>query len=175
MDKEEKNPEFTDETARKALESLADEDVSATVGTSRKSEDESADCKGDEAGTGAAASRRRRRKKEEDDDSTQINVSLRTILGGDLLAGRWFRRQFGYILLLVAIAIVYVANRYACQQEMIDRINLSDTLLDARYKALTRSSELLERTLRSHVEESLADSTLRTPTTPPYLLKIEEP
>lgn len=57
---------------------------------------------------------------------------------------------------------------------MIDRINLSDTLLDARYKALTRSSELLERTLRSRVEESLADSTLRTPTTPPYLLKIEE-
>lgn len=108
------------------------------------------------------------------EDEGGRNLSLRTILGGDILAGQWFRRQFFFIVFLVAIAIVYVANRYACQQEMIDRINLSDSLLDARYKALTRSSELLERTLRSRVEEELTDSTLRTPTTPLYLLKAEK-
>lgn len=109
------------------------------------------------------------------EDDGRHNLSLRTILGGDMLAGQWFRRQFPYMVLLVAIAIVYVANRYACQQEMIDRTNLADSLLDVRYKALTQSSELLERTLRSRVEDELADTTLRTSTTPLYLLKTEEP
>lgn len=109
-----------------------------------------------------------------DEDEERMDVSLRSILGGDILAGGWFRRQFWFIVMLVFFAIIYVSNRYACQQEMIESTKLADTLLDRRYKALTRSSQLLEKTLRSRVEEELLDSTLQTATSPSFTIKTEE-
>ena len=53
-------------------------------------------------------------------DPDRVDVSLRSILGGDILAGAWFRRQFFFILMLVAFIIVYVSNRYASQQELLE-------------------------------------------------------
>lgn len=100
-------------------------------------------------------------------------MTLSAILGGELLAGGWFRRQFWYIIMVMAMLIAYVSNRYYYQQEMIEQRKLSDTLLDRRYKALTISSQLKERTRRSQIEESLADTTLQTPNTPSFNLKVE--
>lgn len=112
-----------------------------------------------------------------DDDeapSRSTPITLYSILGGDYLGGKWFRKQVWYMLMLTAMLIVYVSNRYACQQEMIQTKMLSDTLLDRRYKALTRSSQLKERTRRSYIEESLADSTIQTAVTPSYKMKVSE-
>lgn len=112
-----------------------------------------------------------------DDDMSgvdeHVKLSLSSILGGDILGGRWFRRQFWYIIMVVCMLIVYVSNRYACQQEMIQTKMLTDTLLDRRYKALTRSSQLKEKTRRSYIEESLADTTLQTPNNPSYVIKVD--
>lgn len=105
------------------------------------------------------------------------NVSLRTILGGDILAGPWFRRQFLFILFCVFLLILYISNRYACQQCMIEIDQLQKDLLDIKYKELTRLSELQEHTRRSRVEEYLKmvnDTTLQTATNSPYILKINE-
>lgn len=111
---------------------------------------------------------------EDEKPAGQTKLTLASILGGDMLGGHWFRRQFWYIVMVVAMLIVYVANRYACQQEMIQTKVLNDTLLDRRYKALTRSSQLKVKTRRSHIEETIADSTIQTSSIPSYNLKIEE-
>lgn len=101
-------------------------------------------------------------------------VSLASILGGDILAGPWFRKQILYIIMCLAMGIIYISNRYTCQQKMIEQKNLNDTLLDCRYKALTRSAQLKERMRRSYIEESLEDTTLQTANTPSYNLKVED-
>ncbi len=101
-------------------------------------------------------------------------LTLSSILGGDILGGHWFRKQFWYIVMVVAMLIVYVSNRYSCQQQMIQTKLLTDTLLDSRYKALTRSSELKEKMRRSNIEESLTDTTIQTSNTPPFNLTVEE-
>lgn len=100
-------------------------------------------------------------------------ITFASILGGDMLGGQWFRKQFWYIVMLTAMIIVYVSNRYYCQQEMLETKALGDTLQDRRYKALTRSSQLKEKTLRSKIEESLQDTTLQTADTPSFNLKVE--
>lgn len=100
-------------------------------------------------------------------------ITLSSILGGDMLGGRWFRRQFWFIVMVVGMIIVYVSNRYSCQQEMIQTKMLSDTLLDRRYKALTRSSQLKEKTRRSYIEDALTDTTLQTPNTPSFNLRVD--
>ena len=91
-----------------------------------------------------------------------------------MLGGRWFRKQFWFIIMVVAMIIVYVSNRYSCQQEMIQTKLLTDTLLDRRYKALTRSSQLKEKTRRSYIEDALVDTTLQTSNTPSFNLKVDE-
>jgi hypothetical protein len=56
---------------------------------------------------------------------------------------------------------------------MIEIDKLKRDLIDIRYDALTRSSELLERTRQSRIEEYISEkgSDLQTPTNPPYLIK----
>ena len=112
-----------------------------------------------------------------DDDGNvgaRSKVTLASILGGDILGGRWFRKQFWYMVMIVAMLIVYVSNRYSCQQEQILTKVLNDTLIDRRYKALTRSSQLKERMRRSYIEESLVDTTLQTAVTPSFYLQVDE-
>ncbi len=107
---------------------------------------------------------------EEENERTEERVSLRTILGGDILGSTWFRRQVGYVILIVVLAILYVSNRYACQREEIRREDLADTLTDRKFKVLTISSELTEFSMRSNVEENVPDTTLRTSVESSYYL-----
>lgn len=108
------------------------------------------------------------------DEEAPVNLSLRSILGGDILAGSWFRRNIWFMLLLVGMMIFYVNNRYACQEALIEQTRLSDTLVDRRYKVLTCSSELKEKTRRGEVEENLRDTALGTSTTPLYRIELDE-
>lgn len=107
-------------------------------------------------------------------EETGKRITLRSILGGEILSGEWFQKQIWYILMLVIMVIFYTSNRYACQQEILETKALTDTLLDRRYKALTRAAQLKQTTRRSQIEQALEDTTLQTAVIPPYYLKIEE-
>lgn len=109
-----------------------------------------------------------------EDEGEKVDLSLRSILGGDILAGGWFRRHFWYIVLCIGLCILYVGNRYYVQKEVILQRQLDDSIVDRRYKLITISSQITERTRRGNVEKSLADTTLKTSTTPIYMLTVEE-
>lgn len=104
---------------------------------------------------------------------TGNGMSLKNILGGDILTNDFFRRQIKLLVLLVIFAIIYISNRYSCQQEMIEIDQLKKELIDIKYDALTRSSELTEKSRQSHIEEYVSQegSALQTSTNPPYLIK----
>ncbi len=72
--------------------------------------------------------------------------------------------------------LLYIGNGYSSQQELIEINKLKGEVEDAKYNALVRSSELLEKSRQSHIEEILksrGDTTLQTATTSPYILKID--
>ncbi len=100
-------------------------------------------------------------------------ASLKDIVGGDILATDFFRRQAKLLVLIMLLVIFYVHNRYAAQQQIIELDQLKKELIDIKYDALTRSSELTERSRQSHIEEYIAtkESDLQTSTKPPYLIK----
>lgn len=110
------------------------------------------------------------------DESTQKSakqMTIKNILGGDILTHDFFRRQFLLVVMLVIFSIIYIANRYACQQQLIEINQLKKELTDMKYNALTRSSELTEKSRQSKIEEyvSHGESALQTSTNPPYLIK----
>lgn len=109
---------------------------------------------------------------EDEEHATPLN--WRNILGGDILTGRFMRNQIKLIILIVFFAIIYISNRYSSQQEQIEIANLKETLKDIKYDALTRSSELTEKSRQSKIEEYLhetGDSMLCTATSSPYAIK----
>ncbi len=107
--------------------------------------------------------------------SARKDLTFSKIIGGEFLASNFFRRQVKLLVLMVCMAIVYISNRYSYQQEMIEIDRLRKVLTDIKYDALTRSSELTEKSRQSHIEEyvSRGNSALQTSTTPPYLIEKE--
>lgn len=106
-------------------------------------------------------------------EKAKKRTSLKNIIGGDILATDFFRRQTKLLVLIMVLILFYIHNRYACQQQMIEIDRLKKELIDIKYDALTRSSELMERSRQSRIEEYIAtkESDLQTSTQPPYLIK----
>ena len=99
--------------------------------------------------------------------------SFMKIFGGDIFATEFLKRQAKLLVLIVVLTILYISNRYSCQQELIRIDQLKTILTDTKYNALTRSSELMEKSRQSKIEEyiSTQESDLQTATTPPFLIK----
>ena len=104
---------------------------------------------------------------------THLTLSIRSILGGDILANDFFKRQTRLLILIMILTVLYIDNRYSSQQELIEIDKLKKDLIDIKYDALTRSSELMEKSRQSRIEEyiSTEDSPLQTATNRPYLIK----
>ena len=109
----------------------------------------------------------------EEASPTGKKLSLKSIFLGDFLINDFLRRQAGLLALIVLFTVIYNSNRYSCQQEMIEIDLLRKQLTDIKYDALTRSSELTERTRQSRIEEyvSAKNSELQTSTAPPYIIE----
>ena len=105
------------------------------------------------------------------------NITFKKIIGGDFLNNKFLRKQIWLILLITAFLIVYISNRYKCQQSLIRINELKKELKDAKYRALSSSSELTQKTRESKVLDMLReskDSTLHIPTQPPYIVTVKE-
>lgn len=116
------------------------------------------------------------KQEEKKTEKVKKRTSWKNIIGGDILATDFFRRQTKLIVLIMILVLFYIHNRYACQQQMIEIDKLKKDLIDIKYDALTRSSELMERSRQSRIEEYIAtkESDLQTSTNPPYLIKDKE-
>ena len=113
----------------------------------------------------------------EDDTVPVGTLTLRKILGGDILSAGLVRRNIWTLVLIVFFTVVYVAFRYQCQQDMIAIDKLEKEVLDAKYKALSSSSTLTEKCRESHVLDALKnykDSVLHVSDQPPYIINVPE-
>ena len=114
-----------------------------------------------------------KQQKKQKGSTSPKHMSVKSILGGDILANDFFKRQTRLLILIMVLTIIYINNRYESQQEMIEIDRLKKELTDIKYDALTRSSELMEKSRQSRIEEyiSTGDSPLETATNRPYLIK----
>ncbi len=113
----------------------------------------------------------------EDDARPSRSLTLRKILGGDILTAELVRSQIWLFVLIVAFMVLYVAFRYQCQQDLLTIDRLEKELKDAKYKALSSSSALTERCRESHILEMLRDnkdSLLHPAEQPPYIINVPE-
>ena len=113
----------------------------------------------------------------EDEQPQSSNFTLRKILGGDILSAQLLRNNIWLIITIVFFTIVYISNRYSVQKYLIDIDKLRNELDDAKYRALSSSSQLTEKTRESHILEILKtrkDSILKMSDRPPYIIDVPE-
>ena len=113
----------------------------------------------------------------EEEAPLSSNFPLRKILGGDILTAHIIRRQIWLLILVVFFIIIYISNRYSIQKDLIEIDQLQKELQDAKYKALSSSSQITEKSRESNVLDMLKnnkDSILHIATQPPYIINVPE-
>ncbi len=113
----------------------------------------------------------------EEEAPLSSNFTLRKILGGDILTAHIIRRQIWPLILVVFFIIIYISNRYSIQKDLIEIDQLQKELQDAKYKALSSSSQITEKSRESNVLDMLKnnkDSILHIATQPPYIINVPE-
>ena len=115
---------------------------------------------------------------DEDNDEDSIGeISLKSIIGGDILQSRFMLHQVVFFMFLVVLAIIYTGNRYASQQDALLMDSLKAELQEERYKVLTIESDLLNASRQSEIIKRLksnGDSLLLNSTTPPFIISKED-
>ena len=104
-------------------------------------------------------------------------LTLRKILGGDILNTTTIRKQLWLFLLITFFLFIYISNRYSCQNEIIKIDRLTKELQDVKYKSLSSNSQITERSRESHVLQLLRnskDTTIRMSDQPPYMVNVPE-
>lgn len=111
-------------------------------------------------------------------DSTSSSFfTIQKILGGDILFSDTIRRQIWVFMLITLFVLAYIAARYSYQQKLIEIDKLSKELKDAKYKALSSTSLLTEKSRESNVLDMLKstnDSVIKIANQPPYIINVPE-
>lgn len=113
----------------------------------------------------------------EEEVSGSASFTLRKILGGDILTAQIIRKQIWLFMLIVFFIIIYISNRYSIQKDLIELDQLQKELQDTKYRALSTSSQITEKSRESNVLDMLKhskDSTLHIATQPPYIINVPE-
>ena len=111
----------------------------------------------------------------EGDSKPNAATNLRSIINGDMLNAKVVRNQIGVFLLITLFVFIYISNRYACQRNLVKINKLTKELTDAKFRALSSTSELTEKSRESRVLDMLRacqDSTLHIASQPPYIITV---
>lgn len=86
------------------------------------------------------------------EDFSDIKSStLRDILNGNILTKKFFQKQYLLLIMIAILAFFYVDNRYYCETQLANEIELKKKIQDLKYEYLTISAELMNMTKESNV------------------------
>lgn len=111
----------------------------------------------------------------EGDSKPNAATNLRSIINGDMLNAKVVRNQIGVFFLITFFVFIYISNRYACQRNLVKINKLTKELTDTKFRALSSTSELTEKSRESRVLDMLRacqDSTLHIASQPPYIITV---
>lgn len=102
--------------------------------------------------------------------------SVKDLLDGSLIANDFIVKQLPYIVFLVILAFVYIANRYHAEKVVRQNVELQKEINELRAEAITTSSELMFISKQSEVAKLVEKRGLglKESVEPPRKIVIEE-
>lgn len=100
---------------------------------------------------------------------------FKRLINGSMLTLKTVMRQIPFILFLVFLAVIYIANRYHAEKVVRHITTLKRQVKDYRAEEITTASELMILSKPSSVQKMLEDREmdLKEPTEPPYKIVVE--
>ena len=74
----------------------------------------------------------------EEESEKDEEISFKSIFGGDILKSRFMMKQIVWFMFVVVLMIIYTANRYSAQHDIIRISELREELQEMKYKVLTQ-------------------------------------
>ncbi len=101
--------------------------------------------------------------------------SFKGFIDGSLLTLGAVIRQIPFILFLVFLAVIYIANRYHAEKVVRQVTSLKTQVKDFRAEEITTASELMYLSKPSSVQAMLEDRNmeLKEPVNPPFKIVVE--
>ena len=101
--------------------------------------------------------------------------SFKGFIDGSLLTLSAVVKQIPFILFLVFLAVIYIANRYHAEKVVRQVTSLKRQVKDFRAEEITTASELMNLSKPSSVQAMLKDRDLdlKEPVDPPYKIVVE--
>ena len=98
--------------------------------------------------------------------------SFRGLIDGSLLTMRSFVLQIPFILFLVFLALVYIANRYHAEKVVREIDQIKSEVKDLRAEEITAATELMNLNRPTHVQALVEDRGLglKMSDDPPYVI-----
>lgn len=105
--------------------------------------------------------------------SDRPKVSLKGLAAGDMLNREWLLRQIPFIIFLVMIALYFINNRFAHEEQLREIDKLKKELIDVKYESLTTSEQLMQMSRQSYVIDRLHEqgSDLQVSVAPTSVIK----
>jgi cell division protein FtsL len=101
--------------------------------------------------------------------------SVKGIIDGSVLTVSSVVKQIPFILFLVFLAVVYIANRYHAEKVVREMYALQDTVRDLQAEQLTTASELMDLSKPSKVQDLINQKGLGLSESikPPYKIIVK--
>lgn len=109
----------------------------------------------------------------EEDEDEPLRLDFKSLVGGDSLLGL-VRRNYLFLFVITCFTCINISLRYMMDMAQTQNSRYNIILTDRQYKALSVESMLKERTLSSHIERELLDSTMHVPTEQAYSLRVDD-
>ena len=101
--------------------------------------------------------------------------SLKGILNGNILGNVAVTKQIPFILFLVFLATIYIANRFHAEKVVRELTSMREEVKDLRAEQLTTASKLMNLSRPSKVQELVNEKGLglKEPNKPPYKIVVD--
>lgn len=101
--------------------------------------------------------------------------SIRDIFSGNIFRKDFIKDQAPLFLLIVLFIFIHIGLRYSCEDKLLQIEKAKKELVDVKYDAMTRSSDLLGLGKQSRVQQLVwrKDTTLLPSKTPPIVIKVK--
>jgi hypothetical protein len=108
------------------------------------------------------------------DKGVSETVTIKDLLNGKVHASGIIKKNRGYLIFLVVLAIIYINNNFVVESLMKEQLKLSKEIQELKYEAISTSSELMKKTKQSEVIRKVQENNLglEVLTTPPKTIIV---
>lgn len=116
---------------------------------------------------------KKKSKKKSNGLNLQLTHFLSGILDGSFLTRGWVIRMLPFIMFIVFLTMIYIANQYSALRRVKEIEVISNELKDLRNEHISTKSELMYQKKISEVAKKLQDDGIKETNTPPFKIYVK--